>query len=142
LSPVALAGDETEPPSCASVVLEGRRILIVDDDPHTGLILGMFLRQLGYVPVAVRSAEEALAAVQEKAAAGAFVDVNLDGDCGIVLAKQLREQWKIPVVLICCPTSGKHGGPGFLAVEKPLDTVSVREALELMGWTDGRFPRN
>jgi PAS domain S-box-containing protein len=76
-------------------LLRGRRVLVVDDNATNRLILGEQLAAWEMDPVAVGTADEALAALRSAAATGNMFDVALldlllpDGD-GLALARAIR----------------------------------------------------
>ena len=79
----------------AREVLAGRRMLVVDDNPHNRTILAEQLGWWGVRAVAVDSAEEAVAAVASAARRGhpfeaVLLDMAMPGHDGLWLAHQLR----------------------------------------------------
>jgi two-component system, NtrC family, response regulator AtoC len=77
------------------------RILVVDDDPALALVLEALLRQAGYSPRVVPSAEAALVAIEQHAVDAILSDVKMPGMDGLELLRQLRERRPdLPVVLL------------------------------------------
>lgn len=74
-----------------------RRVLVVDDESSLRKVLGDLLRLRGYDPVAVGSAEEALALLQAQAFAVAIIDLGLQYGGGVMdgieLLRRVRESY-------------------------------------------------
>ena len=74
----------------------GRRLLIVDDNVTNRVILHRYLTAWGVQPGSANGGEEALAKLQDAAAAGrpyqlVLLDFNMPGMDGLTLAKRLRQ---------------------------------------------------
>jgi two-component system response regulator AtoC len=103
------------------------RILIVDDDPALGVVLEALLRQAGYIPRVVQSAEAALVAIERHAVDVILSDVKMPGMDGLDLLKLLGERRPdLPVVLLTAHgtvplavEAMKRGAADFLL--KPFD---------------------
>ena len=81
----------------AREVLGGRRVLVVDDNPHNRTILAEQLGWWGVRAVAVDSADEALSAVRRAAGRGqpfeaVLLDMAMPGRDGLWLAGRLRSE--------------------------------------------------
>jgi two-component system NtrC family sensor kinase len=113
----------------------GRRVLVVEDNPDVSEILRGLLLDLGY---AVTVASSARAALDRLNAPGRFdlviSDIMMPGEMnGIDLAQELRRRdGGLPVLL----TSGYSAGAemamreGFLLLRKPYDLAQLREMVE------------
>ena len=82
--------------SGAAVDFAGRRLLIVDDNVTNRVILHRYLTAWGVQPGSANGGEEALAKLQDAAAAGrpyqlVLLDFNMPGMDGLMLAKRLRQ---------------------------------------------------
>ncbi|ADB49153.1 response regulator transcription factor [Conexibacter woesei] len=76
------------------------RVLVVDDELQILRALKVILRDAGYEPVAVATAEEALDAAATRPPDAAIVDLVLpDGD-GIEVCKQLRAWSEMPILVL------------------------------------------
>ena len=76
------------------------RVLVVDDELQILRALKVILRDAGYEPLAVATAEEALDAAATRPPDAAIVDLVLpDGD-GIELCRQLRSWSEMPIVVL------------------------------------------
>ena len=67
------------------------KILVVDDDPSIGRLMGDFLIKEGYQPVIHNRPQEALTYVEKDAFSLAFVDINMPEMSGLELATKLKE---------------------------------------------------
>jgi signal transduction histidine kinase/DNA-binding response OmpR family regulator len=90
----------------------GLRALIVDDHETTLRVLDEMLRVWGLQPTAVRSAEQALAAVEEGARAGSpyrmlLIDVDMPVTDGFALVERLRNDTAIGGAQVVMLTSGR-----------------------------------
>jgi two-component system KDP operon response regulator KdpE len=78
----------------------GGRILVVDDELQILRALKVILRDAGYEPVAVATAEEALDAAATRPPDAAIVDLVLpDGD-GIDVCRRLRSWSEMPILVL------------------------------------------
>ncbi|MDO8189513.1 response regulator transcription factor [Conexibacter sp. JD483] len=76
------------------------RILVVDDELQILRALRVILRDAGYEPITVATAEEALDAAATRPPDAAIVDLVLpDGD-GIEIARQLRSWSEMPILVL------------------------------------------
>jgi two-component system, OmpR family, KDP operon response regulator KdpE len=81
-------------------VTAGGRVLVVDDELQILRALKVVLRDAGYEPVAVATAEEALDAAATRPPDAAIVDLVLpDGD-GIDVCRQLRSWSEMPILVL------------------------------------------
>jgi two-component system, OmpR family, KDP operon response regulator KdpE len=77
-----------------------RRVLVVDDELQILRALKVILREAGYEPVAVATAEEALDAAATRPPDAAIVDLVLpDGD-GIAVCERLRAWSEMPILVL------------------------------------------
>ncbi|MBN1103103.1 MAG: response regulator [Deltaproteobacteria bacterium] len=68
------------------------RILVVDDDPAVGSLLGEALSKEGYEPVTCVHPADAISAASRESFDLAFVDIHLPGMSGLDLAFRLKKQ--------------------------------------------------
>ncbi|MGE3303423.1 MAG: response regulator [Hyphomonadaceae bacterium] len=117
------------------------RALVLDDDAHMRMLLGVLLRQDGVDSVAVSTAAEATAALGGvERFAVALVDVDLQGDDGLDMVRALRRDrvsrnWRIPVVVISgwgnpavIQRARDAGADGFLL--KPITARALTDKIE------------
>ena len=95
---VALAGSSPRPPA----PLQGKKILVVDDNGTNRRLLELQLERNGCTVVSASDGFDALAALAETPAVDAIVsDLHMPGMDGLMLAAKIRERFKnLPVVLL------------------------------------------
>jgi len=83
-------------------MLNGKQILVVEDEIITGMDLQKRLKNMGYnVPVVVSSGEEAIKKVKENNPDLVLMDINLDGEIdGIEAASRIHSFSDIPVIYL------------------------------------------
>ena len=113
-----------------------RSVLVVEDDPAQRAMLVELISLWGYRTVAVGSAEEAEALLQQAGALDiAVVDVFLPGESGVQLITRLREKFPESVLigisaLSTAATARRCKGIGAdLFIGKPLEPARLAEAL-------------
>ena len=81
-----------------------RHLLVVDDEPHIGLVLRPFLEQLGYRVSIARTLDEARTALRAKPPTdGLLLDLHLPDGSGLDFLRDLRKQGgtaRMPVVVL------------------------------------------
>jgi CheY-like chemotaxis protein len=70
---------------------EGRRVLVVDDNPDHLELLAELLRARGYEVIAAHDASEALRVISDQKPQACVIDIGLPGMDGYELARKLRE---------------------------------------------------
>ena len=80
------------------------RILLVDDDPSLGEMLGIVLRQEGFEPVFVRSGDQAIAAFHQAKPDLVLLDLMLPGKDGLEICRELRLESGVPIVMLTAKT--------------------------------------
>jgi signal transduction histidine kinase/DNA-binding response OmpR family regulator len=129
----ALPGAPKPNPHAARTALGGRRVLVVDDNVTSRLILTDLLLRWGVEPHAVGSGEDALAVLRTGRPFDlALVDTQMPGMDGITLARQigqLRPVAELPLVLLAALGQRVPEGVVAAAVNKPLKPVALFEAM-------------
>jgi two-component system response regulator MtrA len=74
--------------------------LVVDDDPALAEMLGIVLRTEGFTPVFVTDGEQALEAFHEHRPDVVLLDLMLPGMSGIDVAKAIRSESGVPIVML------------------------------------------
>jgi two-component system response regulator MtrA len=79
-------------------------VLVVDDDPALAEMLGIVLRNEGFEPVFVADGEQALAAFRDHRPDIVLLDLMLPGMSGIDVARAIRAESLIPIVMLTAKT--------------------------------------
>ena len=98
-----------------------RHLLVVDDEPHIGLVLRPYLEQLGYRVSFARSLREARATLAAALPDGLLLDLHLPDGSGLDLLRELRSSQAtraLPVIVLTA-----EGAEGVLAAAKSLDAT-------------------
>jgi CheY-like chemotaxis protein len=110
-------------------MLEGKRILIVDDEFMIALMAEEMLRDAGAVPVGPASSyDEALAFVRSGGFDAALLDVNLNGVLSEGVARELQLQ-NIPFVIVTGYGAVSWAGPDTPVLMKPYDSGAICRAI-------------
>jgi PAS domain S-box-containing protein len=111
--------------------LEGKHLLIVDDNRTVRLILGKQLHSWGIIPVIKSSGQEALALIRGGAPFdAAIIDMNMHGMDGVALAREIRKYRKnTPLILLS--SAGQKGEPELFdaALKKPVKPAQLYQVL-------------
>jgi DNA-binding response OmpR family regulator len=109
--------------------LEGREILIVEDEPLIALEIASAFREVGANTTTTTTLKQALTLVDHDGLAVAILDHSLrDGD-STVLCDRLRAR-NVPFVLYSGLTELKGAAAGGLLVEKPASAAVLIAAVE------------
>ena len=117
--------------------LEGRRVLVVDDNATNLLVASHQLATWGLVAETARNAEAALAAVAEKTFDAALLDLHMPGMDGVELAHRLRDHERtrrMPMILLSSDALASKDDPEHLFVArltKPARQSKLYDALLL-----------
>src|SRR5438876_8366562 len=76
------------------------QILIVDDDRAILAALQRLLEREGYQVRSATSAEEAITLLEAQPAELALLDISLPGQDGLTLCRQIRGEWRFPVIML------------------------------------------
>ena len=122
-------------------VLDGARVLVVDDIATNRLVAASYLRLLNARPVEAANAEEALALIAAETPAAVLLDMNMPGTNGIETFRLIcldaarRGIARPPVVAMTADATETHrqaylaaGLDGYVA--KPLDLAILQTSLE------------
>jgi len=72
--------------------MPGAPLLLVEDDPAVGRLMGRVLERAGWAPVLCAEPGEARAAARRQPPGVAVIDLGFGPDGGIALARELRAQ--------------------------------------------------
>lgn len=112
--------------------LNGRRVLIVEDESLVAMLLETILEDMGCVPVGpAASVEEGLALIEcEGNLDGALLDVNVAGHQVFPIARALKGRG---VPFVFSTGYGEGGLPdewrGQATIQKPFTEATIRDAL-------------
>jgi CheY-like chemotaxis protein len=111
----------------------GARILVVDDEPEIKELVAEVLGSRGYAVTTVSSAEEALAAIGERAFDLVISDLHLSGSSGVMLAADIAREFPPlarRVILLTGDASRLDGAVPYLqkpfGVDEMLSAVAAR----------------
>lgn len=108
------------------MVTEHSRILVLDDDPEIRELLTDFLTRSGFDVVAVRDSKRLDRVLLRRSFDLLILDLMLPGEDGISVAKRLKKQSKLPIIMLSAlgETSDRINGLEVGAddyVAKPFD---------------------
>src|SRR5690625_2754174 len=81
-------------------MVEGKKILIIEDDPEIGKLLSVILNKSGMLPVLAYSGTEGLLQLQNNTYDLILLDLMLPGISGEELIDQVRKDSMIPIIVI------------------------------------------
>ncbi len=115
----------------------GANILLVEDDTRLLTILGRMITTLGFTPIAVESAEQALATLAQTRLTGILLDLGLPGMSGMELLRQLKANEAtagIPVFIMSgAVDTGEAKALGALDfLKKPVTRDTIIDVLKTM----------
>ncbi len=81
--------------------MQGRTVVVVEDDDHIADLVGLYLGQAGFRVARASKGTDGLALVSERRPALAVVDIGLPGRMdGLELCRQLRASSRMPIVIL------------------------------------------
>ncbi len=90
-----------------------KNILIIDDDRDLSRIISDMLEDYGYHTVTAGDGEQALERMTEQTVHLIILDINLPGQTGLELCRELRETSTVPVLFASARTSETDRITGF-----------------------------
>ena len=117
-----------------------RHLLVVDDEPHIGLVLRPFLEQLGYRVSIARTLHEARSAMRATPAMdGLLLDLHLPDGSGLDFLRDLRQQGgtaRLPVLVLTAEGEDRilreARRLGAALVTKPFSPTKLSQRIALM----------
>jgi DNA-binding response OmpR family regulator len=117
-----------------------RHLLVVDDEPHIGLVLRPYLEQLGYRVSFARTLDEARTVLRAKPATdGLLLDLHLPDGSGLDLLRELRKQGsnqRLPVLVITAEGEDRilreARRLGAALVTKPFSPTKLSQRIAMM----------
>jgi signal transduction histidine kinase/ActR/RegA family two-component response regulator len=126
-------------PAITGPALQGRRVLVVDDDADTCELLARVLGYYGAEVTTASSAEEALRAVERVRADVVVSDIAMPGVDGYGFVRQLRaleeaRGWRIPALALTAHARASDSERAFMAgfaayVAKPVEPAELAELI-------------
>lgn len=118
----------------------GRHLLVVDDEPHLGLVLRPYLEQLGYRVSFARTLDEARSVLRAKPPTdGLLLDIHLPDGSGLDLLRDLRGQGstaRLPVLVVTAEGEDRilreARRLGAALVTKPFSPTKLSHRIALM----------
>jgi two-component system KDP operon response regulator KdpE len=110
-------------------------VLIVDDEPRIGKILGLKLRLVGFECISVTTGAEALTVVQTQSPDLMLLDIVMPGMDGFQVLEKLRTFSRLPVIAFSArsengPRALELGANAFLV--KPFDVDDLVRRTQMM----------
>lgn len=110
-------------------------VLLVDDEPAMGSLVGQWLAELGASVVQVGTLDEAVAAARKQQVRAVLLDIALEGQDGLDMLPGLKREESLaeaPVIAFSIHDSRRHealdkGAVGF--VKKPFKAEDLQEAV-------------
>jgi len=122
------------------VANSARHLLVVDDEPHIGLVLRPFLEQLGYRVSLARTLDEARSVLRANPATdGVLLDLHLPDGSGLDLLRDLRKKGgtaRLPVLVLTAEGEDRILREvrrlGAALVTKPFSPTKLSQRIALM----------
>jgi len=117
-----------------------RHLLVVDDEPHIGLVLRPYLEQLGYRVSFARTLDEARIALRASPPAdGLLLDLHLPDGSGLDLLRELRKHdgtANLPVLVLTAEGEDRvlreARRLGAALVTKPFSPTKLSQRIAVM----------
>ena len=117
-----------------------RHLLVVDDEPHIGLVLRPFLEQLGYSVSFAKTLDEARSALKANPATdGLLLDIHLPDGSGLDFLRDLRSEGRtsrLPVLVLTAEGEDRvlreARRLGAALVTKPFSPTKLTQRIALM----------
>ncbi|MFN2571212.1 MAG: response regulator [Gemmatimonadales bacterium] len=121
------------------MTISARHLLVVDDEPHIGLVLRPYLEQLGYRVSFARTLAEARSALRAHPADGLLLDLHLPDGSGLDFLRDLRNQAstaRLPVLVLTAEGEDRilreARRLGAALVTKPFSPTKLSQRIALM----------
>ena len=88
-------------------------VLIVEDDPHTVEVVGLYLRRDGHTVLTASNGNEGLRLARESAPNLVVLDLMLPGMGGLEVCRELRKESDVPIVMLTARVEEEDRVAGF-----------------------------
>ncbi len=88
-------------------------VLIVEDDPHTVEVVGLYLRRDGHTVLTASNGNDGLQMAQESAPDLVVLDLMLPGKSGLEVCRELRKESDVPIVMLTARVEEEDRVAGF-----------------------------
>lgn len=89
------------------------QVLVVDDDPHLRELVGVFLKEEGFLVTEAGDGREALQALERQKVDMAIIDVMMPNMDGWQLCRELEENYELPVLMLTAKGETSDKVKGF-----------------------------
>jgi len=122
------------------LTISARHLLVIDDEPHIGLVLRPFLEQLGYRVSLARTLSEARSVLRAQPATdGLLLDLHLPDGSGLDFLRDLRKQRgtaRMPVLVLTADGEDRvlreARRLGAALVTKPFSPTKLTQRIAMM----------
>jgi two-component system phosphate regulon response regulator PhoB len=122
------------------LTIPARHLLVIDDEPHIGLVLRPFLEQRGYRVSVARTLSEARSALRSQPATdGLLLDLHLPDGSGLDFLRDLRKQGgtaRMPVLVLTAEGEDRvlreARRLGAALVTKPFSPTKLTQRIAMM----------
>ncbi|MGE6754042.1 response regulator transcription factor [Rossellomorea sp. NPDC071047] len=90
-------------------------ILVVDDDPHLRKLIRVHLEQNGYLVTEAEDGDAASVTLEAQSIDLAIVDLMMPNKDGFQLAKEIRENYDIPIIILTAKDTLTDKAKGYAA---------------------------
>lgn len=80
--------------------MSDNQILVIEDEPSVGEVVGLYLRRAGYAVVLVRNGKAALATLERQIPMLVILDLMLPGTDGWEITRWIRERSDVPIIML------------------------------------------
>jgi DNA-binding response OmpR family regulator len=127
--------------------MEGKKILILDDEKEICFLLSALLKQMGYITDQAFTIEEALGKFQVDAFDLVFLDLNLPDGLGYHLVPKIKEHNDQSKIIMISAHDGmlkqieaEINGIDFF-IDKPFNREKISEALKKLNMMEKKSKR-
>jgi signal transduction histidine kinase/ActR/RegA family two-component response regulator len=115
--------------------LSGRKVLVVDDDPDSRLVIAAMLRQHGAEVTAADSVRSAMRELERDTFAAIVSDLAMPGEDGYSFARRIRATSRVPMIAVSALAAGTNDRQNAIDtgfdefIRKPVDPRLLAEVV-------------